>query len=95
MMKLFGIVDKRVPGVVGCFTAPSSSFAAREIQKIPEDRPEHMFSEDYSLWLLADIDEDTYVVTPNKEFVTEFETLFVKEVPKVTPIKKGNANVKK
>ena len=78
-MILYGIIDKRVPGVVGTFTAPSNSYAARLIQQMDSSRPEVKFCEDFSLYRLAEIIEDSFEVKPDKQFVTEFETLFAKE----------------
>lgn len=78
-MKLYGIIDKRLPGVISTFNAPSDSYAARMIQQLPEESPQRKFSEDFSLYRLADIAEDSFEVTKDKQFVTEFDTLFVKE----------------
>lgn len=78
-MKLYGIIDKRLPGVISTFNAPSDAYAARMIQQLPDESPQRRFCEDFSLYRLADIAEDSFEVVKDKQFVTEFETLFVKE----------------
>lgn len=78
-MKLYGIIDKRVPGVISTFNAPSDAFATRMIQQLPPESPQVKFCEDFSLYRLAEIDEDSFEITKDKQFVSEFESLFVKE----------------
>ena len=79
-MKIYGIIDKRLPGVTSTFVSPSDAYAMRSVQMgLKEDNPMYNFPEDYKLVSIADLNEQTAEVTQSLYDVVEFAALVSKE----------------
>lgn len=72
-MKLYGIYDKKSELICNIITAPTDGAACRNAEMLcKEGSPYALYSEDYVLMSLADIDQKSGDIIPDNRQISEF-----------------------
>lgn len=79
-MTIYGVFDKKLPGINNIFPCPSDGYAIRSIQEtLSPTSAMYKFSEDFCIYKLAELDEGTLEVVPCKQVICELSALVTKE----------------